>query len=205
MIRIQGINGNRLPQKLTVACSGGADSLAITHFLSRRHDVTVAYFNHGSDFDNMSQYWMQAWCDKYGIKFKTASITRDKDRGESQEEYWRNQRYSWFHSMDEYVVTGHHLDDCVETWIWSSMNGEGKIIPYAYNNVIRPFRLNPKKELEQWCERHNVEYLTDPTNTDTKYTRNYIRHTMMPHVLKINPGIQKVIIKKIAAQMDQMA
>jgi len=200
MIRIQTIDGKRLPRNLTVACSGGVDSLAITHFLAERNDVTVAYFNHGSEFDNISQEWLQNWCDKYNIKFKTASITRDKHKTESQEEYWRNQRYDWFHSMDEYVITGHHLDDCVETWIWSSMHGEGKIIPYSYRNVIRPFRLNPKTELEQWCIRREIEYLTDPTNIDTKYTRNYIRHTMMPHVLKVNPGIRKVIIKKISAE-----
>jgi tRNA(Ile)-lysidine synthase TilS/MesJ len=48
-----------------------------------------------------------------------------------------------------------------------------------------------------WCVRKGVPTITDPSNDDTKYRRNYIRHTMMPHVLAINPGIRKTIKKKI--------
>ena len=77
------------------------------------------------------------------------------------------------------------------------MHGNGKIIPYANKNVIRPFRLNRKKELQLWANLNNVSYIEDKTNTDTRHTRNYIRHEMMPNVLRINPGIHKTIAKKV--------
>jgi len=95
------------------------------------------------------------------------------------------------------VVTCHHLDDCVETWVWSSMHGTGKIIPYRRNGVIRPFRTTRKRQLELWAAMHNVPYLEDDSNADVCYTRNYIRHEMMPHVLRVNPGIHKTIAKKV--------
>jgi tRNA(Ile)-lysidine synthase len=197
MIRIHTQVGTKIPRNITVACSGGADSIAITHFLAVKHNVTVAYFNHGNDFDNMSEEWLYEWCKNNSINFVTSKITRQKHKNESNEEYWRNERYEWFHSLDNIIVTAHHLDDCIETWIWSSLNGEAKIIPYSNRNVIRPFRTNKKQELVEWCDKNNVSYLTDPSNQDTRHMRNYIRNNMMDHVLHVNPGISKVIRKKI--------
>jgi len=43
----------------------------------------------------------------------------------------------------------------------------------------------------------NIPWIEDDTNTDTCYTRNYIRHEMLPHVLNVNPGIHKTIAKKV--------
>ena len=54
-----------------------------------------------------------------------------------------------------------------------------------------------EKELQLWANLNNVSYIEDKTNTDTRHTRNYIRHEMMPHVLRVNPGIHKVIAKKV--------
>jgi len=85
----------------------------------------------------------------------------------------------------------------VETWIWSSLNGTAKIIPYRRGNVVRPFRSTRKRDLQLWAHLNNVPYVEDDSNLDTCYTRNYIRHEMMPHVLKVNPGIHKTIKKKI--------
>jgi len=87
--------------------------------------------------------------------------------------------------------------DCVETWIFSSLHGTGKIVPYRRKNVIRPFRLNMKRDIALWSNMHTVPYVEDPSNADIKYTRNYIRHELMPHALKVNPGLYKTIKKKV--------
>ena len=126
-------------------------------------------------------------------------LNKDKPKEQSQEEFWRNERYKFFYSIDAPIITAHHLDDCVETWIWSSMHGEGKIIPYSNRNVIRPFRGTHKRDFQLWADLKNVDYVEDDSNTDTCYTRNYIRHEMMPNVLRVNPGIDKVIAKKVRA------
>jgi len=194
MIKIQG----KLDREVYVACSGGVDSMAIVDFLKRNHFVNVLFFDHGTETSSEAKVFLQSVFDNDPkVKLHFGSINRDKYKRESQEEYWRNQRYEWFHSFDNPVITCHHLDDCTETWIWSSLHGNGKIIPYQNNNVIRPFRLNRKSEFVDWCERKNVKWVEDKSNHDTKYMRNFIRHEMMEKVLFVNPGLNKVIYRKI--------
>ena len=193
LIKLQG----KLPRELYVACSGGVDSMAALDFLSNNHDVTIVFFDHGTATSREALNHVSVQAKKYDCGFMYGTISRAKRDDESQEEYWRNERYKFFHSINGTVVTGHHLDDCVETWVWSSMHGEGKIIPYANKNVVRPFRMTRKRDLELWADLKNVSHVEDDTNADTCYTRNYIRHEMMPNVLRVNPGIHKVIAKKV--------
>ena len=201
MIKIQG----KIPKdRVYVATSGGVDSMAIVDFLRRDRSVRMVFIDHGTNTSQEAYNFLRNYVDddqSNELKFVdmlTHWIDSNVPNGTSQEEHWRNERYKFFHSIDAPVITCHHLNDCVETWVWSSMHGEGKIIPYANKNVIRPFRLNPKKELANWAISHNVPWVDDKTNFDLKYTRNYIRHEMMPHVLRVNPGIEKVIKKKIS-------
>ena len=197
MIKLQG----KIPRKVYVACSGGVDSMAAVDFLKRNHDVFVLYFNHGTHHGMKAMKFVNNYCADNDIGFLTnTGIDREKHPKESQEEYWRSIRYEWLERCTErQIVTAHHLDDCVETWVWSSMHGTGKIIPYSRNDrVLRPFRMTRKRDLELWANLNNVPYIQDDSNTDTCYTRNYIRHEMMPNVLRVNPGIHKTISKKIA-------
>lgn len=194
MINIQGT----LQRHVHIACSGGVDSMAVVNLLSRNHSIDLLFFDHGTETSkDAKKFLIETFQKNPKVNIQVGNITRDKYSSESQEEYWRNQRYEWFHQFDAPVITCHHLDDCVETWIWSSMHGEGKIVPYRNLNVIRPFRMNTKRDFIDWCERKNVEWIEDKSNSDTKYMRNYIRYEMMQNVLVINPGIQKVIAKKV--------
>jgi tRNA(Ile)-lysidine synthase len=199
MITIQG----KLNREVYIACSGGVDSMAVVDFLMQNHKINLMFFNHGTETSREALDFLQ---DKYAPSIENAGLTlgvggvvRNKDKTESWEEYWRNQRYEWFHSYDVPIITCHHLDDCVETWIFSSLNGEGKIIPYSNRNVIRPFRLNRKSEFTNWCRNKNVTWVEDTSNEDTGYMRNFIRHEIVPKALVVNPGLHKVIRKKVLA------
>lgn len=199
MIKIQG----KLPREVYVACSGGVDSLAIVDFLKNNHDVTVCHFDHGTAHSSHASEFVASYCDKNNLPMMYGTIGRAKrPLRQSQEEFWRNKRYKFLHSINAEVITAHHLDDCVETWLWSSLNGTGKIIPYRNRNVVRPFRLTRKRDLTLWAQLKGVPYLEDDSNADTCYTRNYIRHEMMPHVLRVNPGIHKTIAKKVREDVD---
>jgi tRNA(Ile)-lysidine synthase len=193
MINVQG----KLPKKLIVACSGGPDSMAIVDFLKRKHDVALQFVHHQTDTSSEACELLAKYSKDNNIDIFVDYIDSNVPKGISQEEHWRNERYISFHKHNIPVITGHHLDDCVETWIWSSMHGMGKIIPYCNKNVIRPFRTNRKQDFVNWCDRNNVPYMFDKSNDDQKYMRNYIRHTVVPNVLHINPGIYKTIKKKI--------
>lgn len=202
MINIQG----KLDRKVYVACSGGVDSMAVVDFLMKNHTVNLMFFDHGTETSKealdflMSRYYPSI--ELAGMSLNVGHIKKKKEQSESWEEYWRNERYSWFHSYEVPIITCHHLDDCVENWVFTSLHGEGKIIPYRNRNVIRPFRLNRKSEFTNWCRNKNVPWVEDSSNNDTKYMRNFIRHEIIPKALVVNPGIHKVIRKKVSEDID---
>ena len=193
MINLQG----KLPKNLVVAVSGGIDSVAALHFLCQKHTVTIAHVNHNEGNSDTSAAFVQALADKYNCPLIYKKITESKPKNTSLEAFWRDQRYELFHNLDSCVITAHTLDDCIETLIWSSMHGCGKVIPYRNGNVIRPFRLTHKREFVNWATRHNLSWVEDSSNADLSLTRNYIRQVMMPHVLRVNPGIATTTKKKV--------
>lgn len=199
MIRVEG----KIPREIVVAVSGGIDSMAILDFLRRSHDVSVAYYNHLTPSGIKAYDFLTAYCDKHKLEFISDEITgHPKPAHKSMEEHWRDERYKFFHNIRHPVVTGHHLDDCVETWVFTSMHGDSRTIPYSRGNVIRPFRHNRKRDLKLWCDLKNVPYVEDESNNDTKYMRNFIRHEMMDHVLTVNPGIHKMVRKRLTMEKN---
>ncbi len=187
---------HKLPRKLTVAFSGGVDSVAITDFLSNNHDIEAAFFHHGTDNSDNAYDFVWQFCKDRNIPFHIGYIENEKPKEHSWEEHWRNERYRFLEQF-EYVVTGQHLNDCIETYIWSTMHGTPKIIPDTRKNVHRPFLLNPKSEFIDWCTRKNLAWCEDHSNENTDYMRNYIRKYVVEHAYHINPGIEKVVKKLI--------
>ncbi len=190
----------KLPRHLSIAVSGGPDSMAILDFLANK-DPIVMHFNHGTEHGAEAEAFVRDYCDKRGFRLKVGQIERDRNKDESPEEYWRNCRYDFLFDNFEYgngpLITCHTLDDQVEQWIFSSLRGKPTLIPYSRRVVIRPFIATKKEALLGWCERKNVPYLIDPSNDSDLYSRSYIRKHIVPHALQVNPGLYKVIKKKV--------
>lgn len=193
MIRLLG----SVPKTVYLACSGGIDSMVALDFLRRKHNVIVAFYDHGTDTSKEAFNFLKKHCANHALPFVSARMISSKPSNHSLEEHWRNSRYDFLDRLDYPVVTAHHLDDCVETWIWSSLHGQSKLPLYRRGNVFRPFLLNQKKRLIEWAETNDIPYIEDASNDDTRFTRNYIRKEMMEHVLRVNPGIHKMIKKKL--------
>ena len=193
MIRILG----RIPKTVAVAVSGGLDSMAVLDFLRQgRRNITVLHYNHSTPFADAAEGVVRQYCHTYGLPLISDKNTVKAPTGASMEDFWRKQRYSFFEKVDLPTITCHHLDDAVETWVFTAMHGNPFLIPHKRDNFIRPFLTTEKSRLSYWAIKNNVTYINDPSNKDTKYQRNYIRHEMMPHVLRVNPGIKKTIKKK---------
>jgi tRNA(Ile)-lysidine synthase len=188
--------------KFILACSGGVDSMAIADFYWRGgKNFDIAYFNHGTPQSEEMYQFLKSWAHEHsGIVLHTAKISRSRHKDESLEEYWRNERYSWLNSFDCPVVTCHHLDDCVETWIFSSLHGNPKLISLRNKNVVRPFLTTKKHVLIDWCNSHSVKWIDDVSNEDINFPRNRIRHCIVPQALAVNPGLHKVVKKKILSE-----
>jgi len=194
-----------LPKELIVAFSGGVDSTAIVDFLSNKHKVTCAFFHHGTENSERAFEFVARFCTERELPLIVGFIKNSKSKELSTEEHWRNERYEFLNSFGDGlgpIVTGHHLDDCVETYIWSALHGKPKVIPCARNNVIRPFLTTTKHEFVNWCERKNIEWCHDNSNDDDHYTRNYVRKHLVPHALHVNPGLRTTVKKIVERQQN---
>lgn len=189
---------NKVPNKVVIACSGGVDSMAALSFLNNgKRQVSVAYMNHGTPYSDLAQSFVEDYCRSKNLPLVVGYCKNEKSKKESQEEYWRNERHAFLKSFIEPVVLAHNLNDQMENWIFTNLHGEARLIPFRNANLIRPFILNSRCALEEWCLNHQVNWVEDPSNNDTKYMRNKIRHEIMPSLLEVNPGLAKVITKKI--------
>lgn len=193
MIRLLG----KLPFNPVIALSGGVDSMAAADFVSRSRSVQCAFFHHGTAASDAAIKVVREFCSQRSWDLFEGYIVNCRPDDVSPEEHWRIERYAFLDNLQRDIITAHHLDDCVETYLWSMMHGTAKVIPYRRNRVVRPFLLTPKADLVAWAERNNVPWIDDASNDDTKYMRNYVRHELMPHALHINPGLAKVVARKV--------
>ncbi len=197
----------KLPNKVNIAFSGGIDSVVVTHFLMQvpSRDITLFYFNHGTEHGQKAQSFCQKFADYFDLIIVVGSINhcRLQHDDESKEEYWRECRYQFLNRhYDAPMITCHHLDDEIETWLFSALHNYPKLIPYRRNNIIRPFLLTKKEEIREYAEKHGLKWIQDESNDDESYPRNRIRHSIVPEALKINPGLYKVIARKVQEEYN---
>lgn len=184
----------KIPKEVTLACSGGKDSMSALSFLLRgRRKVTVAYYNHGTDHGHEAQKFLEEFCKDRKIKLLTEECNVRLPSKVSKEAFWREQRYNFLSKIAGPIITAHHLDDAVEWWIFSSLRGKPSLMPIerADVNVIRPFLHSSKEALHRHIS--DLPFVKDPSNSDIKFARNYIRHRLGPLCLEINPGLQTTI------------
>ena len=179
-----------------IACSGGVDSMAILDFLVKgRYNPHVLYFNHNTEHCHDAEKFITDYC-----KEKSLDLTigrTELNPTSNKEKIWSDLRYEFFSQFDFPIMTCHHLDDCVETYLFSCLRGFQSVIPYSKGKVIRPFLLNEKSEFEKWCVDKQVPFIQDESNNSVDYSRNRIRHQIVPEALLVNPGLKTVVKKMI--------
>lgn len=191
-------NAHRNRVGFAVACSGGYDSMAVLKFFCRGGwKPQVIHVDHGTG-NSAAVTPVMKLVEEYGLNLRVYTINNSiKNPKESWEEFWRNQRMAIFNMEGTPpVITGHNLDDAMETWVFGAINGQPKLIPYNTGNIYRPFLLTKKSDLYDFAVYNDVPWFEDKSNTDTKYSRNRIRHNIIPEVFKVNPGFHTVILKK---------
>lgn len=186
-------------EKFAVAFSGGIDSVVVADFLLRfpKNDFTLLHFNHQTEHGQEAEQFVKEFAQKRNLHLEIGTLQTEKLKTQSQEEYWRQERYNFFSNFSLPIITCHHLNDCIETWIFTSLRGEGKIIPYKRDNFLRPFLLTTKKDIRMWAEKNELNWIEDKSNLENHHSRNVIRNEMMEICLKVNPGLEKMMRKKI--------
>lgn len=196
--------------------SGGSDSVCLMHFLLKLREETgvellALHVNHGIRGAEASrdQDFCEAFCEKYGVAFIASRLdipARVKETGETLEEAARNARYAEFERVCvengiNTLATAHNARDNAETVVFSlirgaSVHGIAGIPPVrelGNIKVIRPLLCCPKEWILAYDAENSLDYVTDSTNSDISYTRNFIRAEILPLFAKINPSYESSI------------
>lgn len=197
-------------RNVTVALSGGADSMSLLYCLLDLKEqlgitVNAAHLNHliRGDESYRDEEFVKEQCQKLGVELfvKRVDIPRlAEESGKSTELVARETRYAFFEEINSGVVaTAHNADDNLETVIFNLTRGtaiEGLCgIPPKRDIFIRPLILTTRKQVEDYCQLNNIEYVTDSTNLQDCYTRNKIRHNVIPVLKEINPNVAETVLR----------
>lgn len=187
-----------------VGFSGGADSVTLLHILTTNKEklgiseIKGIHIHHGIRGEEADRdlNFSKNFCEKLGIDFVYYYVdipAEAKKTGESIEECARRIRYDLFsQSGCTKIATAHNLNDNMETVIFNMTRGASVSglcgIPYVRNAFIRPLLECTRNEIEEYIKEYALDYVTDSTNLCDDYTRNKIRHNVIPQLFEINPS-----------------
>ena len=198
---------------VVVALSGGADSAALLHVLisiKEKYNLTVsaAHLNHmlrGEEAERDEQF-CKILCEKYHIPF----YVRRRDvralsaaRKISEELCGREERYRFFDELSEKlharIATAHTASDNAETLLFNLTRGASVAgaagIPPVRLPYIRPLIACTRAEIECYCGENGLSYVTDSSNLSDDYTRNKIRHHVVPVLRELNPRFEEAALR----------
>lgn len=196
--------------KYFIACSGGPDSMAALHYIHTRRTAEVigvinVIHQDETNFCYEAAGLVSAYAEGLGIKVHI--FNSESTFTSNKEQQWREERYKYFrHIQKKYwylgksipIITAHHLDDALETYLMSFLKAgpnHTKVIPYERREplILRPFLLTRKEQLRAYCAKWDVPFLDDPFNELGTCTRSIIRHEVLPKALAVNPGLYKQV------------
>lgn len=186
-----------------MAVSGGADSVALLHILWKEgHDCMAVHCNfhlRGDEADR-DESFVRKICDELGISLYVENFYTKEYASEhkiSIEMAARELRYALFERLlDEYqipvVAVAHHADDAAETFMLNVARGTGirglAGMKEIQGRVVRPLLNMSRLDIEEYCRVNGLHYVTDSSNLEDDYTRNKIRHNIIPVFKGINPS-----------------
>ena len=194
--------------RVLVALSGGADSMCLlTALLRLGYKVEAAHCNfhlRGTHSDNDALF-VQRHCQQQNVPLHLTDFDTKYEaelHGESIEMAARRLRYAWFEEVIQttgiqILCVAHHLNDNVETTLLNLTRGTGirglTGMARHHKHIVRPMLTLTRQEIEDFLKEESIEFVTDHTNTDTRFRRNKIRHDVLPLLRSINPSVDQAI------------
>ena len=207
LLKLQNHLAQKFPflkgKKLLLAISGGIDSMVLLNLLHHlKYTIAIAHCNfglRGNESDGDEEF-IKAECERYKIpihiqKFDTQQFAETYKL--STQLAARKLRYDWFSILlkdnnYDYLLTAHHLDDSLETFLINLTRGSGLDglvgIPEQNERIIRPLLLFSRQEIVNYAQENNVQWCEDSSNASDKYVRNKIRHDIVPLLKELNPS-----------------
>lgn len=213
----------RSGDRVIVACSGGADSMALTQLLlelrrSWNLRICIAHFEHGirGEESLADARFLEEWCKERDLPFRLGCAKVPllaKERHLSLETAARELRYEFLEGLRrelgyEVIATAHHKDDQAETLLMRLMRGTGVdglagILPRK-DHLVRPLLFAKKEELLDFCESRGIRPRHDETNDALDSTRNRIRLDLLPKLRKeYNPNLTEILCQLATLAAEQ--
>ncbi|MDD2907419.1 MAG: tRNA lysidine(34) synthetase TilS [Candidatus Gracilibacteria bacterium] len=203
-------------EPIILACSTGPDSMFLLYEILKTpyaKNLVACYFNHKlRDEADLEEVFLEELGKKHGFKVEIADAKIKEIRDTfypslGLEEVAREKRYAFLNAIlniynSDKVITGHHLDDKIETFFFNLARGTkltGLInMTEKSGNILRPLINIEKNDILKYLEENNLEYKLDSTNLDTNITRNKLRHDIIPQFSNINSNYKKNISNLIS-------
>ena len=191
--------------KYIVAVSGGVDSVVLLDMLVNGEielpeaEFVVAHFDHGIREDSANDASLvRDLASRYGLPF---DIERAELGPETSEEKARDERYNFLQKSRKkheasHIITAHHQDDLVETAIFNLTRGtgwRGLASLKSTDGILRPLLHLNKDEIYSHARKHGLDWNEDITNQDERYSRNYIRGSLIPKASNSDPNFKSKI------------
>ena len=200
--------------KILCAVSGGADSMCLLHVLFENRErfgisVAAAHFNHNlrGEESERDSLFVASFCREREIPFfsETGDVKAyAASHSLGIEEAARILRYAFLNRVAEKedcsaIATAHNLEDNAETVLFHLLRGGGAEglagIPPARENLIRPLLEVSRREIEAYLAENKIPYVTDSSNLSDDYTRNRLRHQVMPVLTSLNPRFGEAVAR----------
>lgn len=206
-------------KKICVAVSGGKDSMALLHYLkthAKEYGITLSALNcdHGirGEASERDSAFVAAYCGGNGIKLHSFKAEKGGFANENAARLWRQSCYTSVLSEGkaDFIATAHHLNDNAETVLFNLARGTALSGMTGINDVpalglIRPLIGCSRKEIDGYIEENDIPYVTDESNFTDDYTRNKIRHNVLPALEEAVPGAAGNIFRfsRLAAEDEE--
>jgi len=206
-------------RKFLLAFSGGVDSIVLldllTNLVKESDQLRVIHINH--NLNEYSDDWAQfssEVCVKYDLPLINASV-KPKRQGKGLEADARALRYQSFREIiqdNEYLLTGHHQDDQMETLLYRIFRGTGidglrairRKTKFGKGFLYRPMLNVSRDMIEEYARLKNLKWICDSSNNDSSYDRNYLRKDIIPLIKKRWPSVEKKVSRlAVIAEQNQ--
>ena len=199
--------------KLTLAFSGGLDSIVLLHLLAEcrktiSFQLSAQHVHHGlsPNADNWADFCQQV-CLKLNIPFALSKVNINKNSGLGIEATAREARYKALLRPDaNFICLAHHQDDQAETLLLQLARGAGVKglagMTAINGKLLRPLLDVPRSALEVYAKQHNLTWIEDESNADTALDRNFMRHKVLPMLAESYPSIRQTLSRSAQHMAD---